>query len=67
MRVLLLENISAVAVEGFRDAGYEVESHKTALEERELVDKMKDVSVLGVRSKTRVTSAMLQAAPSWWR
>ena len=63
MRVLLLENISAVAVEGFRDAGYEVESHKTALEERELVDKMKDVSVLGVRSKTRVTSAMLQAAP----
>lgn len=63
MRVLLLENISAVAVEGFRDAGYEVESHKTALDERELVDKMKDVSVLGVRSKTRVTSAMLQAAP----
>jgi D-3-phosphoglycerate dehydrogenase len=63
LRVLLLENISAVAVEGFRDAGYEVESHKTALEERELVDKMKDVSVLGVRSKTRVTSAMLQAAP----
>jgi D-3-phosphoglycerate dehydrogenase / 2-oxoglutarate reductase len=63
LRVLLLENISAVAVEGFRDAGYEVESHKTALDERELVDKMKDVSVLGVRSKTRVTSAMLQAAP----
>lgn len=63
MKVLLLENISAVAVEGFRDAGYEVDSHKTALEERELVDKMKDVSVLGVRSKTRVTSAVLQAAP----
>ena len=63
MKVLLLENISAVAVEGFREAGYEVESHKTALEERELVEKVKDVSVLGVRSKTRVTSAVLRAAP----
>lgn len=63
LKVLLLENISAVAVEGFRHAGYEVESHKTALDEHELIEKMKAVSVLGVRSKTRVTSAMLEAAP----
>jgi D-3-phosphoglycerate dehydrogenase len=63
LKVLLLENISAVAVEGFREAGYEVESHKTALDEHELVEKVKDVSVLGVRSKTRVTSAVLQGAP----
>ena len=63
MKVLLLENISAVAIEGFREAGYEVESHKTALDEHELVEKVKDVSVLGVRSKTRVTSAVLQGAP----
>jgi D-3-phosphoglycerate dehydrogenase / 2-oxoglutarate reductase len=63
LKVLLLENISAVAVEGFREAGYEVESHKTALNEHELVEKVKDVSVLGVRSKTRVTAAVLQGAP----
>jgi len=63
LKVLLLENISAVAVEGFREAGYEVESHKTALDEHELVEKVKDVSVLGVRSKTRVTAAVLQGAP----
>ncbi len=63
MKVLLLENISAGAVEGFREAGYEVESHKTALDEHELVAKVKDVSVLGVRSKTRVTAAVLQGAP----
>jgi D-3-phosphoglycerate dehydrogenase len=63
LKALLLENISAVAVEGFREAGYEVESHKTALDERELIEKVKDVSVLGVRSKTRVTSAVLQGAP----
>jgi hypothetical protein len=34
LKVLLLENISAVAVEQFRAAGYDVESHKAALEER---------------------------------
>ena len=63
MKALLLENISAVAVEGFRQAGYEVEAHKTALDERDLVEKIKPVSLLGVRSKTRVTAAVLQAAP----
>lgn len=62
MKVLLLENISAVAVEKFREAGYDVESHKTALEERELVEKVRGVSILGVRSKTRVSSAVVEAA-----
>src|SRR5947209_11173595 len=61
LKALLLENISAVAVEGFRQAGYEVEAHKTALDERELIEKVKPVSILGVRSKTRVTAAALQA------
>ncbi|HKU25584.1 MAG TPA: phosphoglycerate dehydrogenase [Candidatus Sulfotelmatobacter sp.] len=63
MKVLLLENISAVAVEAFREAGHEVDSHKTALEERELIEKIKTVSVLGVRSKTKVTSSVIDAAP----
>ena len=62
MKVLLLENISAVAVRGFRDAGYDVESLKPALEERDLVGKIRDASILGVRSKTRVTAAVLAAA-----
>ena len=62
MKVLLLENISAVAVQVFRDAGYEVESLKPALDERELVEKIQGVSVLGVRSKSRVSQAVLEAA-----
>ena len=64
MKVLLLENISAIAVKVFRDAGYEVESLKSALEERELVEKIRGVSILGVRSKTRVSAAVLEAAAS---
>jgi len=63
LKVLLLENISAVAVELFRGAGYEVESLKAALEERELVEKVRGASVLGVRSKTRISAAVLDAAP----
>ncbi len=63
MKVLLLENISAVAVEQFRAAGYEVESHKSALAERDLVEKIRGVSILGVRSKTTVSRAVLESAP----
>jgi D-3-phosphoglycerate dehydrogenase / 2-oxoglutarate reductase len=63
LKVLLLENISAAAVESFRGAGYEVESLKAALEERELVEKVRGASVLGVRSKTRISAKVLEAAP----
>ncbi len=62
MKALLLENISAVAVQVFRDAGYEVESLKVALEERELIEKIRGASILGVRSKTRVSPDVLKAA-----
>lgn len=62
MKVLLLENISAVAVEGFRAAGHDVESHKAALEEGELIKKIGEVSILGVRSKTKVSAAVIEAA-----
>ena len=64
MKALLLENISGVAVQVFRDAGYEVESLKPALDERELVEKLRaaPVSLLGVRSKTKVSSAVIEAA-----
>ena len=61
MKVLLLENISAVALEQFRAAGYEVESHKAALEERDLVEKVRGAAILGVRSKTPVSKAVIQA------
>lgn len=61
-KVLLLENISAVAVGQFRAAGYDVESHKSALEESDLIEKIRDASILGVRSKTNVSKAVIDAA-----
>jgi len=63
LKVLLLENISGVAADAFRSAGYEVESHKTAVEESDLIEKMRGVSILGVRSKTRISAAVIEAEP----
>ena len=63
MKVLLLENISGVAASQFTEAGFEVEALKGALDESELVSKVRGISILGVRSKTRVTAAVLAAAP----
>lgn len=63
MKVLLLENISGVAASQFEEAGFEVESFKGAMDEAELVKKIRGTSILGVRSKTRITAAALDAAP----
>jgi len=63
LKVLLLENISGVAASQFQEAGFTVESLKGALEERELIEKVRGTSVLGVRSKTHITAAVLDAAP----
>jgi D-3-phosphoglycerate dehydrogenase len=63
LKVLLLENISGVAASQFEEAGFEVESLKGAIEEPELIEKVRGTSILGVRSKTRVTTAVLNASP----
>ncbi len=63
MKVLLLENISGVAVSQFEEAGFVVEALKGAMDESELVKKIPGTSILGVRSKTRITAAVLDAAP----
>jgi D-3-phosphoglycerate dehydrogenase len=63
LKVLLLENISGVAASQFEEAGFEVESLTGAIEEPELIEKVRGTSILGVRSKTRVTTAVLNASP----
>lgn len=63
MQVLLLENVHPVAVDLFREQGYQVESLKGALSEDELIERIGSVSILGIRSKTQVTSRVLEHAP----
>ena len=64
MKVLLLENISGVAKMRFVEAGFEVESLPSALNEAQLREKLKGVVVLGIRSKTNITPAALENAPA---
>ena len=61
IKILLLENIHSVAADAFRAEGFAVETLKTALPEKELVERVRDVHILGIRSKTRVTPAVLDA------
>ncbi|MBW8305132.1 MAG: HAD-IB family phosphatase, partial [Brevundimonas sp.] len=62
MRMLLLENIHPAAVERLQTAGYRVETAKGALGEDALIERIKGVHVLGVRSKTQVSARVLEAA-----
>lgn len=63
LRVLLLENIHPVATSMFEAEGLEVETVKGALTGQALVEKLRDVDVLGIRSKTHVTADIFPAAP----
>ena len=62
IKVLLLENVHPVAVEAFRSEGFNVEFHKGAMDEDELIEKIKDVSIIGIRSKTTLTAKVLENA-----
>lgn len=63
IRILFLENISDIAVKNFRQQGYsQVEKISKALTEEELINEIKDVHILGIRSKTQITKNILAAA-----
>jgi D-3-phosphoglycerate dehydrogenase len=62
INVLLLENVHPVALEALRAEGFNVETHAAAMTEDELCEKIKNVSVLGIRSKTQVTAKVLENA-----
>ena len=62
IKVLLLENVHPVAVQLFRQEGFNVEIRKGALDEDELIEAIRDVSILGIRSKTNLTARVLEHA-----
>ncbi|MFY7879293.1 MAG: phosphoglycerate dehydrogenase [Lacibacter sp.] len=63
IKILLLENISETAVKHIKDSGYaSVKKLSGALSEEDLIKEIKDVHLLGIRSKTMITEKVLQAA-----
>ena len=63
IRILLLEGVHQSAVETLNRNGYtNVEYLKTSLSEEDLIEKVKDVHFIGIRSRTQITEAVVQAA-----
>jgi D-3-phosphoglycerate dehydrogenase len=62
INVLLLENVHPAGVALLKSEGFNVEVYHAALTEDELCEKIKNVSVLGIRSKTQVTEKVLENA-----
>jgi len=60
---LLLENIHPEAARRLEEAGLQVTAMRGALDEADLVAALPGVTVLGIRSKTQLTDAVLRAAP----
>ena len=63
INILFLENISDVAVKYFNAAGYvNVKKLNGALSEDQLIKEIKNVHLVGIRSKTQLTAKVLAAA-----
>jgi D-3-phosphoglycerate dehydrogenase len=62
LRILLLENISADAVKAFQANGWQVDHHKKAMNEDDLVQQIGQYHAIGIRSKTKITERVVKAA-----
>ncbi|KND93434.1 D-3-phosphoglycerate dehydrogenase 2 [Tolypocladium ophioglossoides CBS 100239] len=62
IKILLLENVNQTGQDTLKAQGYQVEVLKTSLPEDQLIDKIRDVHVIGIRSKTKLTERVLREA-----
>ena len=62
INVLLLENVDETAKKTFVEEGYNVETISSSLNEKELIEKIKKVSIIGIRSKTILNKKILSNA-----
>lgn len=63
IRVLLLEGVSASAVDTLKAAGYsQIEQHDKSLPEEELRQRIAEAHLVGIRSRTQLTAEVLAEA-----
>jgi D-3-phosphoglycerate dehydrogenase len=62
IKILLLENVHPDAFEKLSKDGFSVETVSGSLSEDDLIAKIRNVHVLGIRSKTQVTKKVVEAA-----
>ncbi|GKZ39513.1 phosphoglycerate dehydrogenase ser3 [Aspergillus brasiliensis] len=62
IKVLLLENVNQTGRDILTKQGYQVEFLKSSLPEDQLIEKIRDVHVIGIRSKTKLSARVLKEA-----
>ncbi|KAI0199033.1 D-3-phosphoglycerate dehydrogenase 1 [Astrocystis sublimbata] len=62
IKILLLENVNQSGQDILTGQGYQVEALKSSLPEDQLIEKIRDVHVIGIRSKTRLNEKVLRQA-----
>lgn len=63
VKILLLENLAESATGEFKSNGYtSIERQSRAMSEEELIEAIKGVHIVGIRSKTKITEKVLAAA-----
>ncbi len=62
IKILLLENVHPIAFDNLSEDGFSVEIIDRSLSEEDLIEKIKGVHVLGIRSKSQITPRVLDAA-----
>ncbi len=62
IKILLLEGVHINAKNAFTKGGFDVELIASSLDEEELCQRIKGVSILGIRSKTNITKKVLAHA-----
>lgn len=63
IKILLLEGLHQSTLDTLKSNGYEnIEYLKTSLPEEELIEKIKDVHFIGIRSRTHLTEKVFEAA-----
>ena len=63
IHVLLLENIDPLAHKMFEEEGYIVHTEKSSFDSAELIERLGNISILGIRSKTKIDRRLLDNAP----
>jgi D-3-phosphoglycerate dehydrogenase / 2-oxoglutarate reductase len=62
-RAVLLENIHPGAAARLDEAGFDVETYPGAFDESQLVDRIGEIDLLGIRSRTRVSDVVFDKSP----
>ena len=63
IKALLLENIHKNAFNAFKNEGYQVESIPQSFDENELIERLKDIHIVGIGSRTKITEKVIAKSP----